>query len=102
MMTYLWLLKDSQHFLKKQKVGIWRNFIREKCYKEESSNMDNIICYESKKPGHMKYDCSNFKIKLSLTKKKTIKVTNWDDKNDSVTFLTDDDSDFKEIEIYVW
>lgn len=32
--------------------------------------MDNIICYESKKPGHMKYDCSNLKIKLSLTTKK--------------------------------
>jgi hypothetical protein len=65
--------------------------------------MDNIICYESKKPGHMKYDCSNFKIKLSLTKKKkkTIKVTNWDDKNDSATSLTDDDSNFKELEIYV-
>jgi hypothetical protein len=64
--------------------------------------MDNIICYESKKPGHMKYDCSNLKIKLSLTtKKKTIKVTNWDDKNDSATSLTDDDSNFKELEIYV-
>lgn len=64
--------------------------------------MDNIIGYESKKPGHMKYDCSNFKIKLSLTtKKKTIKVTNWDDKNDSATSLTDDDSNFKELEIYV-
>lgn len=59
--------------------GFKRNSKRE--YKGQSSKQekkkDQIICYECKRPGHIKMDCPSFKYQEK--KSKAMKATNWDD-----------------------
>jgi hypothetical protein len=59
--------------------GFKRNSRKE--YKGQSSKQekkkDQIICYECKRPGHVKMDCPSFKNQEK--KSKAMKATNWDD-----------------------
>ncbi|XP_038882256.1 uncharacterized protein LOC120073483 [Benincasa hispida] len=69
--------KFKNHFRK-------RNFSKKVNNQEgkgEKSNKDTIICYEYKKPGHVKWDCPQRK-SISKKSKKAMKAT-WDESDES-------------------
>ncbi|GAV70068.1 zf-CCHC domain-containing protein [Cephalotus follicularis] len=50
--------------------------------KEETSKLEDIICYECNKPGHYKSGCPRLKKKEQMKKKKSLLAT-WEDSDDS-------------------
>ncbi|GAV73050.1 zf-CCHC domain-containing protein/UBN2 domain-containing protein [Cephalotus follicularis] len=61
--------------------------------KGESSKLEEIICFECKKPGHYKSDCPRLTKKDLLKKKKKAMIATWDDSDES---SSDEDSSEEE------
>ena len=69
--------------LRNRKLRRNGNFIKRDASKGERGERqrrEQIVCYECKKPGHIKYDCPL--LKIGRSKKKAMKAT-WDDSDES-------------------
>ena len=62
------MVRKFRNFFKK------RNFIKDHKSSKKEDKKKEIICYNYKNTGHMKYDCPEFKSKRK-SKRKAMKVT---------------------------
>lgn len=75
-----YLSRKYKNFIKRKKQ-FKKNFSNQKESKSEKSKKDEVICYECKKPGHIRTDCPLLK-SSKKSKKKAMKAT-WDDSDES-------------------
>ena len=69
------LAKRFTKYLKKKKFQNDKRMFRREGGKDEASKKDPIVCYECKKPGHIKYDCPNLKKHPRIDRKKAMMAT---------------------------
>jgi len=72
--------RKYKNFIKRKKQ-FKKNFSNQRESKGEKNKKDEVICYECKKPGHIRTDCPLLKSSKKF-KKKAMKAT-WDDSDES-------------------
>ncbi|XP_058219533.1 uncharacterized protein LOC131330063 [Rhododendron vialii] len=87
------ITKTFKKLLKNRASHKGRGFSRKDGGKEENSKKDPIICYECKKPGHIKSECPYAK-KYSKKDKKRAMMAAWDNSDDS---SSDEDDEQQEV-----
>ncbi|KAE8678027.1 hypothetical protein F3Y22_tig00111458pilonHSYRG00129 [Hibiscus syriacus] len=73
----------AKRFRKMMRPYRGRKFKRNEGLKNEPKEKDPIICYECKKPGHVKYDCPQLKKKGQSKNKHKAHVATWSDEESS-------------------
>ncbi|KAE8707081.1 hypothetical protein F3Y22_tig00110387pilonHSYRG00804 [Hibiscus syriacus] len=73
----------AKRFRKMMRPYRGRKFKRNEGLKNEPKEKDHIICYECKKPGHVKYDCPQLTRKGQSKNKHKAHVATWSDKESS-------------------
>ncbi|KAE8677928.1 hypothetical protein F3Y22_tig00111473pilonHSYRG00032 [Hibiscus syriacus] len=73
----------AKRFRKMMRPYRGRKFKRNEGLKNEPKENDPIICYECKKPGHVKYDCPQLKKKGQSKNKHKAHVATWSDEESS-------------------
>ncbi|KAE8693144.1 hypothetical protein F3Y22_tig00110819pilonHSYRG00446 [Hibiscus syriacus] len=73
----------AKRFRKMMRPYQGRKFKRNEGLKNEPKEKDPIICYECKKPGHVKYDCPQLKKKGQSKNKHKAHVATWSDEEGS-------------------
>jgi len=87
------ITRAFKKLLKNRSSHKGRGFPRKDGGKEESSKRDPIICYECKKPGHIKSECPYAK-KYSRKDKKKAMMAAWDNSDDD---SSDEDDEQQEV-----